>query len=373
MLMGKMAYWAVSTTNVIQHRYWSALLDNRGFNITLPSQMIDVRSRSFFIGVFALFLCAIGAFLYLRWSDENPTQPPTSATASGSRAADKGSVFTPGHQSIDFYGKVIDQDGQALAGATIIATYGHIENSQEKVSNAKTTSDAEGRFSFEGLAGIAIMVDVKMNGYVCGTWTKNFRYGLRDPEPGTALPTPASPKVFTMWKTRGPEPGIFRSGEIRMPGTGEGRYLELFSGKVSREPMGDLAISVKWLSSSASRFPSDVDITFRALHGGFVRGNEDYWFLAPDTGHLPQLIFSTRNDTSNYHPEEHLYFKSTDGRQYARINFNFGSGNSPGFTSVSIGYHLNPNGSRNLQCSEKTQINRSGDEGLNGEKGLLGR
>jgi hypothetical protein len=106
-------------------------------------------------------------------------------------------------KSLDFYGKVIDQHGDPVAGVKITAAVGRIvsltESGGEKLY---TETDSNGKFSFLGIRGSGVGYLLSKDGY---------SFSQRQPassRPKDYVPDPDNPMVFKMWKLQGAEPMV---------------------------------------------------------------------------------------------------------------------------------------------------------------------
>jgi hypothetical protein len=117
----------------------------------------------------------------------------------------KGILDAENAQPIEFYGKVADQYGQPVAGATVygnILLNSGIEGSATDTHTAET--DAKGLFQFTGLHGVSLGVGLKKIGYdfdwhASAGWSKDYK------------PDPKNPVAFTMYKLQGAEPMVHLS------------------------------------------------------------------------------------------------------------------------------------------------------------------
>ena len=66
---------------------------------------------------------------------------------------------------IDFWGKVVNQNGTPIAGATAEITVSSMLIDPDNRPELKVLSDANGLFSLTGKKGIGIVVSVTMDGY----------------------------------------------------------------------------------------------------------------------------------------------------------------------------------------------------------------
>ena len=101
------------------------------------------------------------------------------------------------NQSQDFYGKVIDQNGQPVAGADV-STAVNLVIGRGNVQ--KTQTDAAGLFQFTGLRGQSLNITLGKKGFQIEGHGLGQHNGT-DTDPDNRV-------VFTMWKLTGPEPMI---------------------------------------------------------------------------------------------------------------------------------------------------------------------
>src|SRR5277367_2980121 len=63
-------------------------------------------------------------------------------------------MWSENHKSMDFYGKIVDQENRPIEGVSVTAGVGTYDGpTRSGGQKYQTTSDAEGRFSFTGIHG----------------------------------------------------------------------------------------------------------------------------------------------------------------------------------------------------------------------------
>ena len=85
----------------------------------------------------------------------------------------------PWKQSIDFYGKVVDERGQAVEGAAVEMSWMSWNDlSEERTSKTNMLSYSSGLFALEGQQGKLLSVSVSKAGYYSPPigWIKSFEY-----------------------------------------------------------------------------------------------------------------------------------------------------------------------------------------------------
>jgi hypothetical protein len=134
---------------------------------------------------------------------------------------------------ISFYGKVIDQSGQAVSDADV--KLGVNDKPWEVPTIHRKLSDSNGMFSFHGLKGLALDVDIKKAGYhrVIPRAGKHgsygsFAYRLNQGE-GLHVPDPKRPTVFVLRKPEVIEPLLqLAKRRPRIPKDGTRVRLQLY-------------------------------------------------------------------------------------------------------------------------------------------------
>lgn len=244
---------------------------------------------------------------------------------------------------IEFYGKVIDENGQPVDGANISFSWNQFMPEQSFETNA--FSDANGLFSVVGLAGATLGVHVQKDGY----------YSVK-----------ANPIEFQYWKVLDsssfqPDAGNPVIFHLRKKGSGTNLTTAFLNVKVPRDGTsvsvdflnrtfgadGQLQISqVKppyetWKRATAWSFKMEIP------DGGFIEQNDEFPFEAPASGYQPVIDFNfdARQPgwktlfTKSYY----LVFGSPPkyGRLTVETDISWGG--------ARITYAINPSGSRNLE------------------------
>ncbi len=105
---------------------------------------------------------------------------------------------------IDYFGRVVDQYGEPVVGATVAGNVMLIAGyDNTPYEHHATTTDNNGLFQFAGLHGVNIGIVISKVGYEIG----GHGEGFKGPASGLQS-TPTDRAVFTMWKLRGAEPMV---------------------------------------------------------------------------------------------------------------------------------------------------------------------
>jgi len=247
---------------------------------------------------------------------------------------------------IDFYGKVVDQEGKPIAGANI--HFHWVEFPDENGNRSTNTeSDAEGLFSLRGVCGPILTVLVSKEGYY--PRRGGAHYGPLAAE--SFSPDPQNPVVFRLRK-RGTgvelitsDNGIRPNLAVRVPKDGTPVRVDFFEKRVS--PTGQLEIS-----QNKPPWGEAKEWSFRLCipDGGFVENNDEFQFEAPVTGYVPTVEYRFRKGEVNWATQVNKQFYIVFGHPprygWLRIESNLTQ------ETVFLTYAINPTGSRNLEPKE---------------------
>jgi hypothetical protein len=259
------------------------------------------------------------------------------------------------HKDIEFYGKVIDQYGNPLPEVKVTASV--IYNSGEKsgVQEARTTTDAEGMFSFTGMKGRTFDYHLEKAGYQTMPERDAFDYTQLVPEEKRHHPDPRNPVVLKMWKLQGTELLVhFERKYFPLPADGTPVHIDLSTGKQVTTG-GDLVLTLNHVVLPRGALPEpQFDWRARAeiTGGGLVESKQRLMYLAPDTGYASTLAIdmpATKPDWAN--SINRSYYVRTSGNVFGRVEV-YLNANQRGYdpSYVMLQWWLNPKaGSRNLE------------------------
>lgn len=244
--------------------------------------------------------------------------------------------------SLDIYGRVIDQYGQPVVGAIIrgdsTLITGYMKNT---VETHFAETDTDGRFSFLGLHGAGMGIWPQKEGYF-------YNLKLPSKRPDNYQPDPNNPVVFTMWKIHGVEPLTGQSVDAKIPYDGTPVTFDMTTGKESAN--GDLRVTLIRSPLEVRRGKDKFDwvVKIEMLHGGLIEESDPYPYWAPETSYQPSFEF---NVSSNNVPwlsslDDNFYVKNAQG-QYGRMQFGVYSAVTP--ARLQVGFTINPSGSQNLE------------------------
>jgi hypothetical protein len=121
---------------------------------------------------------------------------------------------------IRFYGKVVDQYGEPVAGASVHLQWVNLQG-ERGVEETHVVTDAEGLFSLEGVRGKRLLVlRIEKNGYYDANANEN-QTGFEFANPAEEIfyePDASNPVVFMMRKKGESQPLIVKSVELKLSG-----------------------------------------------------------------------------------------------------------------------------------------------------------
>ena len=253
----------------------------------------------------------------------------------------------------DFYGKVVDQYGQPIAGASVNGDLMLIQGADvgERKDVYKTQTDANGEFEFSGLHGWELAIAPSKSGYELAPNTAAMQL------PAGEKTSPSVRAIFTMWKLKGPEPMIHTEFDSRVPYDGTSAIFNLETGKKAAD--GNLRITLlrKPLQIQRGRDKYDWMVKIEIVGGGIFEENDLYPNWAPDNGY--QLFFEAgMNATDVLWSRElvkNFYIKDNQGR-YGRLFVDLFTDSMRSDTGINIRAWINPSGSQNLEFDPTKQI-----------------
>jgi hypothetical protein len=302
---------------------------------------------------------------------------------------------------IEFYGRVVDQDGKPLAGATVTTEIQdrHSVDPEEKFEQIVLTTDADGRFAVTKRRGRVLRVDgVDLSGYAFNVDAPGTRrisgFSAAGPKPD-----PKQPAVFRMRKREEPTFIIFGADGFGYRGGRLERRINLT--ETSTKPHGLVAGRAKALEKlrkenpgmspieervrllehfgGSKPPPSEADlmltaeydkrrgtylVTLRALgKGAGIAESKTRLYLAPDKGYKPtwsiKLVeprFEADREYSQKElmdalraarvPPAELYIRCREPAIYARMRLRFRLG---GALDIRASWSTNPYGDRSLE------------------------
>jgi len=251
------------------------------------------------------------------------------------------------NRPIEFYGRVIDQDSNAISGATIKIGVSHwymlnplTQQLGAKVIQLEQTSDTDGRFEFHGTTGDGFGVQIIRGGYEMEQSKSGF---------GSTAGSYGNPEVFKMWSTNVHEQLI--AGNKSFPVTPDGRpyFINLTDDTISEVDNGDLKVWIQYTNQTVRGQLYDWSCGIEVINGGLMeQGLGSPMFQAPTDGYAPkfeihgQIKGGQRSDSG----DRQFYLKLKNGQEYGQMTIDLHApfnNEIPGL--IRLSYVINPSGS----------------------------
>lgn len=266
------------------------------------------------------------------------------ATPEGSNALQQ-RILSDWQRPIDFYGKVVDENTNPVAGANI--TFGWSEfPTEDGARKATTASDADGLFSLRDQRGPALDVWVSKPGYVSshnGQWGFIYAHGATK-----YMPDSSSPVLFVLHK-KGEGTSLITSQNgmksdvwVRVPPDNRPVTVDLLQKQANAN--GQLVVrQFKPPFREATNWSFSLSIP----GGGLVENQDEFQFEAPESNYQSTLEFDFNKSQTNWTTQvtKQFYIAFGEPRKYGwlRVESNLGQ------ETIFLTYAINPSGSRNLE------------------------
>ena len=267
---------------------------------------------------------------------------------------------------VSFYGMVIDQNSNTLAGVRVTLGVRHnlyaIPNSLEaakyaalsteelqKVLNPTTevVSGSDGRFQW---------TDASVTGDILGVGT--LQKDGYEPEPGQYSCRAGdgnynNPVIFKMWSTNIHERLITGSKAFDIVPDGRSYFINLEDDTIAELGTGDLKVWIKYTNQVVIGQLYDWSASIEVINGGLLEeklGSPMY--EAPTDGYVPafQIKAQIKGGQRGNTGERQFYFRLRSGQEYGQMKIGLYApfnNETPGL--IRLSYAINPSGSRILR------------------------
>ncbi len=240
---------------------------------------------------------------------------------------------------IDFWGKVVDEKGNPVEGATATFIISSIPDNTHETT-VTVPSNAVGLFSLTGTKGIGIAVSVAKDGYAPMSGSIGLNYWLKG-KLEQPFPTQERPRLFALKKKGAPVDLIYNQMVVPLTKEGAPLDIDLADGKLVAEILADVKIE-NWVTGHPgdAAHPLSWKCRVTAIAGGLQPRSDPLAFEAPSSGYTPQDEFTL--PAADAPPGGDLvkqYFLAIGGNRRARISLWLISGKK---NSLHIEYYLNP-------------------------------
>jgi hypothetical protein len=249
---------------------------------------------------------------------------------------------------IALYGKVVDEKGNPVAGATAKMSVAD-KPITDGAKYSKITDD-KGLFSLTGLHGGAVSVNVTKEGYYTTEQSRGMiRFGKFRSNSDPQIPTAGSPTVFVLRKMGEITPLVKIENFVKVPRNGNPTEISLETGRQVAAGQGDLKVEA-WTNDQTKDAQGHYEWKCRISvpGGGLFERKDSYAFEAPADGYQPFDEIVMSHNAERWNPQaSRQYFVKLSDNHYACIEFEMVAGGDHFFSITS---YLNPTaGARNLE------------------------
>jgi hypothetical protein len=278
---------------------------------------------------------------------------PDSHTAPANQSIDPKAALIDGIMTgenakpLDFYGRVVDQEGRPVPGVKIRAGIGLVVSFTQSGGHfVNSETDSGGNFQFLGLHGAGMGPFIlSKDGY---SYDQNSPTSSR---PSDYVPDAERPVIFHVWKLKGPEPMVHVKVHAYVPCDGTPEGFDVLT--ADADPAGDLVITLTRNPVQIDRNrPFDWSATVEIRNGGgLIPINDSYPYEAPAGGYEPKVTIDmpTANKSWRDSFDQSYYFMSGNGKVYGRMEVRIKADFQPPPTLFNVDIYANPAGSRNLE------------------------
>jgi hypothetical protein len=282
---------------------------------------------------------------------------------------------------INFYGKVVDENGQPVAAATAHFEWDGTATNKNALDfsdvpkiSSDVTTDNEGLFSLTGKFGTQLDISVGKLGYYSSRTNRSaeyFKYSQPNLEDFLGVdevfkPNSNSPVLYFLRKQGigadslvtsqyGMRNGLWAS----VPKDGTPVKVDLLHRKVADGPLTIMQMKPEFPSHGGifeSLSPSDRakllsatnwSLTMEIGDGGFIEENDEFAFNPPESGYQPVVKYDFQKGQTNWTLffQKDYYIKFGSPALYGQLHLETWADRS----SVILIYVINPDGSRNLE------------------------
>lgn len=254
---------------------------------------------------------------------------------------------------IQFYGKVIDENGVPVSEATVVFSWTTDDENGVPPRHVQTGED--GLFSISGIQGKALDVRVSKNGYYSVTRSNRIAFEYAEQSnPKFHRPNQSAPVVYFLRK-RGVGSQLLTSDKgmqsdfgITVPDDGTPVRVDLLTRTVSAS--GHIEVRTQKEPKDIRTGRSNWSLRLSVLGGGLIEHDQEFPFEAPESGYRPEMEWNFAKDGTNWVAifKKEFFIKFGTKPYFGRMRVR----TSAFDTAMFIEYAVNPNGSRNLEFAE---------------------
>lgn len=293
------------------------------------------------------------ALVVLQSNASFPMNAPLVTISDASRRSNVLQQFVEKHNvPVEYFGKVIDQDSNALAGVNVKVSVNHfvmppapfVPEVGSKYIDLEKTSDADGRFELAGATGNGFGVEITKNGYELEPGQRSF---------GPIGGSYDSPVIFKMWSTNIHEHLIGGNKSFDIIPDGRSYFINLTDDMISESAEGDLKVWIQYTNQVVRDQLYDWSAGIEVINGGLLEeGVGSAMYQAPTDGYVPmfQLRGQIRGGQRGDIGERKFYLQLKNGQEYGQMSIGLYApfnNQTPGL--IRLSYSINPSGSRILR------------------------
>lgn len=257
---------------------------------------------------------------------------------------------------IEFWGKVVDESGQPISGASVKLGANDNPNPMGEGSTYELTTDANGSFSIKDIRGISLSVQVSKDGYYSTDQSRGKANYVLKNNTDLPVPTPDSPSLFVLRKMGEAAALVRAENSANLPKNGSPVTIDLALGKASAR--GDVKVEC-WVQDqgvdTSVYNPYDWRCVISVPGGGLVERADSLDFTAPTGDYRPSDEIQMPKTADKWRPQvsKEYFIKRADGT-FGRVQIRVvtGANNFVRFES-----YVNPEkGERNLQYDPAKQL-----------------
>ncbi len=258
---------------------------------------------------------------------------------------------------IDFYGRVEDQFGNAVANAAVNFSVRVMNGQESTVNRGEVTTDDNGFFTITGYRGQDLGLMPQKTGYMLAMTGTLFKYSHLEDRPYVSDAN--NPTVIKMWKLQGAEPLVEINKTFKLSYTGAPIFFDLLTGNVVPAG-GDLEVIVTrgpGIITQRKQDHGDWSIELLPINGGIMEPayNTSYvTFEAPADGYQDSYSVQMNHDDPGWFDniQRAFFLKSRNGQVYSKFSFDFQINDDPNSTMwFRFRGVANAHGSRNWEVT----------------------
>lgn len=272
----------------------------------------------------------------------------------------KGTQFREGlrnlnHVPIDYYGTVVDQDGNPLPQTLVKWSIAYNDGLLAGHKNGETVTDTKGCFSIVGQFGEALSVIPERTGYKFIATNGGGVYSLMWPKEQRFVTNSDKTEILTLWKLKGGESLVRLSKNFRFSHTNAPFRIDLVRGLIVHDGGDFLVKVVRPLGVVSISRRAAWNVELAAVEGGIqqVGGRASTWaFEAPASGYQQKVRIEMLPDNREWSTSitDGAFLRSREGQVYSKLSFTVVIDEQPDKPCwIRIQSLSNPNGSRNWE------------------------